>query len=99
MEFDVGKESVAVDRSSEVDVVEDQLEMRAIQRIVQREHPVVRLGFGADRVSNQRFRVAARERLHRRFGGLDACWPRRIRAPAAVFRLDFARTMFSTARC
>src|ERR1700731_2203226 len=42
VEFHVGKEAVAVDRAGEIDVVVSELQMLAVERIIEGEHAIVR---------------------------------------------------------
>jgi hypothetical protein len=86
MKFDVGKESIAVDGAGEIDVVESELQMVAVARIVHGINAVVRLELCLDRGSHHRFRIASRKRLHRLLCGLDVAGRHEFPRPLELLR-------------
>ena len=71
MEFHVRKEPVTVDGAREVDAVEDQFQLGAVERILVGKHPAVRLGLLLDESLDERLGIAAVEGLHGLPGGFD----------------------------
>src|ERR1700688_2504003 len=58
VQFDVGEQSVAVNGSSEIDIVQSQLQVVAVERIVIRKSTAISLGFIRDILPYQGFGIA-----------------------------------------
>src|SRR6185437_2710244 len=66
------EEAVPIDGAREVDVVEGELELLPVQRVLERKGSVVGLAFLLDGLPDQGLGIAGGEILHRLLGGLDA---------------------------